>query len=135
MPARFRASRSRRFGRGAEGFTLFEVMVALSILAVTFVVVLGLQNRDILQNDEALKMTRGTLLAQQQMAALELEGFPPLGIVSGDFPEPDETFHWTQTVVSTPFDFAREVTIVVRWDEAKGGVGVNLVTYLVQGGP
>lgn len=108
-----------------------EVVVALSILAVTFVVLLGLRNRDILQHQEARTMTRATLLAQKKISEVEMAGFPSLGVVAGDFPEPDDMFNWTQTVSTTPFDFAREVNIAVAWREGERQESVILVTFVV----
>ncbi|MBI3611240.1 MAG: prepilin-type N-terminal cleavage/methylation domain-containing protein [Nitrospirae bacterium] len=117
---------------GRAGFTLIEVMAALSILAVTFVVLLGLRNRDILQHHEAQYITRATLLAQQKISESEMAGFPPLGISSGDFPEPDAMFSWTQTVDSTPFDYAREVKLEVHWREGSRQDSMDLVTYMME---
>jgi len=108
-----------------------EVVVALSILAVTFVVLLGLRNRDILQHLEARYLTRATLLAQKKISEVEMAGFPPLGIMAGDFPQPDDMFHWTQTVGTTPLDFAREVTMEVAWREGEHSQSVVLVTFVM----
>jgi general secretion pathway protein I len=116
---------------GDKGFTLLEVVVALSILAVTFVVLLGLRNRDILQHQEARYITRATLLAQKKMSEVEMAGFPPLGVIAGDFPKPDDTFNWTQTVTTTPFDFAREVNVAVTWREGERQESVALDTFVV----
>jgi general secretion pathway protein I len=108
-----------------------EVVVALSILAVTFVVLLGLRNRDILQHQEARSMTQATLLAQKKISEVEMGDFPSLGVVAGDFPEPDNRFNWTQTVTPTPFEFARQVDIVVAWREGERQESVLLTTFVV----
>lgn len=118
-----------------RGFTLLEVMIALSIVAIAFVVLLGLRNRDILQHHEVQYLTRATLLAQQKISDLEMAGFPPLGISGGDFPEPDDIFHWTQTVVPTPLDDAREARMEVRWMEGHQRGSVDLTTYLMKEKP
>ena len=117
------------------GFTLLEVMVALSILAVAFTVLLGLRNRDIVQHDEAQYITRATLLAGQKLSEQEMAGFPSLGFSSGDFPEPDDDLTWTQTVDSTLFEFAREVKVEVNWKERARKNPVELITYMVDEGP
>ena len=117
------------------GFTLLEVMVALSILSITFVVLLGLRNRDILQHQEAQYLTRATLLAQQKASELEMGDFPVLGISSGEFPEPDDRFRWTQTVVPTPIEFAREVKVEVSWEDGRRRGSVDVVTYLMEEEP
>ncbi|HEY5594228.1 MAG TPA: prepilin-type N-terminal cleavage/methylation domain-containing protein [Nitrospiria bacterium] len=124
----------KRSGKRVEsqrGFTLLEVMIALSILAVTFVVLLGLRNRDILQHQEARYLTRATLLAQQKISEVEMADFPALGVLGGTFPEPDEIFDWTQTVLSTPFDYAREVRMDVGWKEGEHRNSVVLVTFVM----
>ncbi|MBI3995646.1 MAG: prepilin-type N-terminal cleavage/methylation domain-containing protein [Nitrospirae bacterium] len=120
---------------GQAGFTLIEVMVALSILAITFVVILGLQNRDILQHQEARYLTRATLLAQQKISEVEMAGFPALGILNGGFPEPDEIFDWTETVSSTPFEYAREVRVEVGWKEGSRRDSVTLITFVMEEKP
>ncbi len=114
------------------GFTLLEVMIALSILAVTFVVLLGLRNRDILQHQEARYLTRATLLAQQKISDVEMGGFPDLGVSTGTFPVPDEFFDWTETVSSTPFDYAHEVRIDVSWKDGEHRNSVALVTFVME---
>ena len=121
--------RGRR-SRSQQGFSLLEVMVALSILAVSFVVLLGLLNRDILQNQETEYITRATLLAQHKISEVEMSGFPDIGVSSGDFPDEDGLFRWTQTVNMTLLDFAREVEVEVRWKEDEDYGSVGLITYV-----
>ncbi|MBI3812419.1 MAG: hypothetical protein HY283_09490 [Nitrospirae bacterium] len=107
-------------------------MIALSILAVTFVVLLGLRNRDILQHQEARYLTRATLLAQQKISEVEMAGFPDMGVSNGTFPEPDDTFDWIETVSSTPFDYAHEVKIDVGWKDGEHRNSVALVTFVME---
>jgi general secretion pathway protein I len=118
-----------------RGFTLLEVMIALSILAVTFVVLLGLRNRDIMQHQEARYITEATLLAQQKISEVEMAGFPDLGTTGGNFAEPNENYDWTETISSTPFEFAREIRIDVGWKEGEHRNSVAIVTFVVQEKP
>jgi general secretion pathway protein I len=127
-----RVDSQRGLPAGQAGFTLLEVMIALSILAVTFVVLLGLRNRDILQHQEARYLTRATLLAQQKISEVEMAGFPALGVSSGTFPEPDEIFDWTETVNSTPFEYAHEVRIDVGWKDGAHRNSIALVTFVME---
>jgi len=76
-------------------------------------------------------MTRATLLAQKKISEVEMGVFPSLGAVAGDFPEPDDRFNWTQTVTTTPFDFARQVDIVVSWREGERQESILLTTFVV----
>lgn len=104
----------------------------MAILAVSFVVLIGLRNTDINMILEVQQVTKATLLAQKKIAELEAEGFPPLGIISGEFDEPDELYTWTQFVNTTPFDFAREVKVAVGWKDGEQDRSVDLVTFLVE---
>ena len=122
----------RRIEARNRGFTLLEVMAALAILAVSFVVLLGLRNRDILQHQEAQVLTRATLLAQKKMSEIEMAGFPDVGILTGEFPEPDEAFTWTESVSGTLFEFAREVRVEVSWKEGERRRSVDLITYMAK---
>ncbi len=51
-----------------QGFTLLEVMVALTIVSIALIAVLGLTQRNILINEKLQQMTRATFLAKQKMA-------------------------------------------------------------------
>ena len=104
--------------------------MALSVMAVSFVVLLGLLNRDILQNQETEYITRATLLAQHKISEVEMSGFPDIGVSSGDFPGEDGLFRWTQTVNMTLLDYAREVEVEVRWKEDEDYGSVGLITYV-----
>ncbi|HSG05353.1 MAG TPA: prepilin-type N-terminal cleavage/methylation domain-containing protein, partial [Nitrospiria bacterium] len=118
----------------AGGFTLIEVMVALAVLAVSFVVLIGLRNTDIAITQEVQHITRATLLAQKKIAELEAQGYPPLGIISGGFEDPDDLYTWTQTVNTIgliPEDFAREVKVEVNWKDGEQTRSIDLVTFMV----
>jgi general secretion pathway protein I len=105
--------------RGARGFTLLEVMVALAILAVSLVVLLGLRNRDVQLQAYARDMTRATLLAREMAATVDAQGTPELGYIEGDFGPDQPGFSWQRQV--TPFmsefigDKVREVRVSVIW--------------------
>jgi prepilin-type N-terminal cleavage/methylation domain-containing protein len=62
-------------GRGERGFTLLEVMVAISILAVSLVVIFDTNGRGVYMAGSARDMTVATLLARYQMTELEHELF------------------------------------------------------------
>lgn len=114
------------------GFTLFEVMIALAILAIALVLLLGLRNTDMQVAETSERMTLATFLAQEKMTEVELAGFPDQGEHSGDFEDRYPGFYWHETVVPTPFDFAREVEIAVSWQEGGGERSVDLHTYVFQ---
>ena len=117
-------------GRIPKGFTLLEVMMALAILAIVFVVLLGLRNRDMVLAKHASNLTAASLLAQEKLVEAELAGFPELGKQKGDFGKRNENFTWEQTVVPMPLEQVREVQIRVMWNEGQHEEDVTLVSYI-----
>ncbi len=125
------------------GFTLLEIMVALAIIAVAFVALLGLRNRDIVLHGEARAIIAATALAQQRMADATIGGFPDLGTSEGRFVERHQEaaddaharFTWRQEVSPTGLfstDLVREVRVMVAWGEPSRNERVDLVSYVFQ---
>jgi general secretion pathway protein I len=78
----------------ARGFTLLEVMVALSVLATALVALLSLHARNIQIVGDDRQIVRATLLAQAAMTEILLaEPFPEIGERGGEFEE-DPGFAW-----------------------------------------
>jgi general secretion pathway protein I len=115
------------------GFTLLEVMIALAIIAVAFVALLGLRNRDIVMHDRARAVIEATALAQQRLSETLVGAFPDVGVSEGQFDEGHARYAWRQSVSPTPFDFAREVRVSVIWDPPQNE-HVDLVSYAFQKG-
>lgn len=65
--------------RGARGFTLLEVLIAMAILAVALSVLVGTQSRSAVQNDHARQLQIAAMLANDRLLAeetrLQKEGF------------------------------------------------------------
>jgi len=113
---------SRRKLGSAAGFTLIEVLVAVVIVAVAFVPLLGLHNRNILAVVTDQDLARATLLARQLIAEMELvENFPELGVSSGEFAN-YPGFRWERQVEEVHYedlalDEVRRVDLRIIWDE------------------
>lgn len=129
--------------RGAGGFTLLEVVMAMALLAIALPVLLGLRNRDVELLRYADSMTTATLLAQEKLFETELMGFPQTGEQTGDFQDlppgslasakvkdRGRDYRWTRTVVSTPLDAVREVRIRVAWPRGKVDETVEITSYV-----
>ena len=118
-----------------SGFTLLEIMVALAVIAVAFVALLGLRNRDIVLHGEARAVIAATALAQQRMADATIGGFPDLGTSEGRFDDAHARFTWRQEVSPTGLfstDLVREVRVMVAWGEPSRNERVDLVSYVFQ---
>jgi general secretion pathway protein I len=103
--------------RTAGGFTLIEVLVALTIVAFAFVGLLGLHNRNISLIARDQDLTRATLLARQFITEMEvIEQFPDVGTSRGEFANAPG-FYWERDVEDTELASVRRVRLRVVWDE------------------
>ena len=105
-------------------------MIALMVLSVSFVVLIGLRNRDIALAAYSHHMTEATLLARQRITEVTAAGFPEMGDSEGDFGEAAPFFKWKQQVKQTPFDVVRELALAVVWKEGSRDEEVRFTTYL-----
>lgn len=116
----------------AKGFTLLEVLVAMSILATALVALLSLHGRNIQVVASDRRIVRATLLAQETMTRLLLDTpFPELGESAGDFAD-DPDYRWKVEVGPGPTadleEWVRQVRVRVYWDDQNQDA-VVLVTH------
>ena len=103
-------------GTRARGFTLIEVLVALTIVAFAFVGLLGLHNRNLAMVARDQDLTRATLLGRQFITEMELiEQFPDTGTTRGEFSNAPG-FSWERDVEDTDLPTVRRVVVHVVWD-------------------
>src|SRR6476469_10882125 len=72
----------------AQGFTLFEVLIAMAILALALPIRRGLRNWDLNLYSRAADITAATMLAQEKLVEAELSPVYPVGETTGDFRNP-----------------------------------------------
>ena len=126
-----------------RGFTLLEVLIALSILALTLPIMLGLRNFDLDLHVRAGDITAATMLAQEKLMETEVSTVFPLGETSGDFRNPApgvqsvfndqnraEKYRWKRVVTTTPLPAVREVKIQVIWPQGMTDEMVEVSTYV-----
>jgi general secretion pathway protein I len=103
-----------RGGHGALGFTLIEVLVALTIVAFAFVGLLGLHNRNLAMVGNDRELTGAMLLARQLITEMEVtEKWPDTGVESGEY----GGYKWEREVEDTELDSVRRVHLRVIYDE------------------
>ncbi|MCK5517017.1 MAG: type II secretion system minor pseudopilin GspI, partial [Desulfobulbaceae bacterium] len=81
------------------GFTLLEVMVAVAIIALSFVSLLGSQSQSISIASISRFETIASMLAAQKLAEMQVSGFEEASSTGGDFEDDFAGYHW-QTEVS-----------------------------------
>ena len=81
---------------GQSGFTILEVMIAISILAVGLMAVFSAQSRSIMGNKDANRQTEAMTLAQDKMEELLAVPYEDLDAVGSPLSAPGGyTVAWT----------------------------------------
>jgi general secretion pathway protein I len=112
------------------GFTLLEVMVAVSIMAMVLVSLLGLQNRSMQDVALAEHITTATMLAKRAMVDVILSKPRLPAEDEGTFPEEEfKDYAWKKTIAPTPLFQVMEVRVAVLWKEGTREEVVELVSY------
>ena len=118
------------------GFTLLEIMVAVAIIAISFVSLLGSQSQSISIATISRFEITASMLARQKLAEIQTADFEELSTAEGDFEDDFADFHW-QTEVSeltedeTGITGAGEMLKVVDLTVSRG-IDENMV-YRVRG--
>lgn len=100
-----------------RGFTLFEVLVALAIIAIAMTAVM----RASAQASEGAYQLRQRMLAnwvaQNRMAELTaFQTWPGVGVISGKDKQAGIVFSWQEEISSTPNPLFKKVVITVTSD-------------------
>jgi type II secretion system protein I len=118
--------------RPDRGFTLLEVMIALTLVAIVFVPLLGLRNQNIGQTYYARQSLRAEFLADEKLAKMELEEPQAVGETLGGFGEKYPDFRWVKTVADTPLGKVKEIRFKVIWKRGSRDEEIERVQYVLQ---
>jgi len=116
--------------RGHEhGFTLLEIIVALTIAAIALPALLqafsqGTKNQSLIEN-----RTTALYLLKLKMGEIEMLGEIEVGSEDDDFGE-NSRFQWTSDITESDTEGLYEVAVTVSWDERGQEEAVELITYL-----
>ncbi|MBI1821532.1 MAG: prepilin-type N-terminal cleavage/methylation domain-containing protein [Nitrospirae bacterium] len=116
--------------RSEKGFTLLEVMIALTLVAIVFVPLLALRNQNINQTAYARKVLRAEFLANEKLSTLLLEEKPEKGETNGDFGDQYPDFRWVQAVSDTPMGAVKEISLKVIWKKGNRDEEREWVQYV-----
>lgn len=105
--------RRLRVRKSEAGFTLLEIMVAVAIIAISFVSLLGSQSQSISIASISRFEITASMLARQKLAEIQAADFEELSTDEGDFEDDFVDFHW-QTEVS---ELTEDETGIIGADE------------------
>ena len=94
-----------------RGFTLIETLVAISILAVSLVVILQLFSGGLKSSRLSDEYTRGIFHAREKMDEILLAGELTEGVIGGDF---DDGFRWRAEALHLDIKEAGDVKLPFR---------------------
>ena len=94
----------------ASGFTLLEVMVALSIISIVLVSLLISQSQGVSLQDETKFNTTAAMLAQKKISEIESKKDDNFTADSGDFGDDFPNYFWELAVQDASFTGAEEFT-------------------------
>ncbi len=123
--------------RKSSGFTLLEVMIAVGILAIGFVVLLEAHIANLKMAAHSQLRTKAVLLAEKKMAEIESGKTRNAGSRNGDFGELFPGFRWEESIIPVMRDSSLKAgflraQVVVFWEEGARKESVRFVTYLVE---
>jgi type IV pilus assembly protein PilV len=131
------------------GYTLLEVIIAISILTVGLLAVASMQISAIYGNAVAGKLTEGTTIAQQKLEELlslpytmttvhaDLVDDETLGVSPGhsvaaaDLPDGFKSITWS-VVNNQPVANSKRITVTVTWSNQGFQKSTSLTSYLAR---
>jgi Tfp pilus assembly protein PilV len=134
MSPRGRQARPTRRGRGqgagsAAGFSLLEVLFALTFLAVGILAVASMIPAGTRGVSQSRVLTSGLMAAQVKLE--ELKGTPFTALTPGTFSDTTSVFTRTWTVTdSVPIAGCKKIDVVSRWNDSHGTQSTQLVSYV-----
>lgn len=97
-----------------SGFTLLEVMVAISIIAIALMAVYKLYAQTLSMNESLMFNTHAPLLAQKKMAELFIAAPNDLMDNSGDFGDEFKNYSWKALVETVTSDLLGDMAEDLR---------------------
>lgn len=103
-----------------KGFTLLEVVISVAIIGVALMILLSAVNRNLDIAGKSRDSQIASLLAQQMLTEIEMEGFPDIREEEGKFVD-NPGFEWFLSVL--PYNLSlvetniRIVRVLIVWND------------------
>ena len=125
----------RANGRGAvgsgAGFSLIEVVFALTFLAVGILAVAAMIPAGTRGVSQSRVITSGVMAAQVKLE--QLKGTPFQNLTAGSFSDTTSVFTRTWTVTdSIPMSGCKRIQVVSRWTDSRGTQSATLTSYVTR---
>jgi general secretion pathway protein I len=116
-----------------HGFTLLEVLVALTILAIALASVITMASNQALNTTHLRDKTLAHWVAMNKIAELQLTAeWPAEGKNQGNEEMGLREWYWVTTVSETPDERVRQVKIAVYHDKQEEHPVTTLISFLSQ---
>lgn len=112
-----------------KGFTLLEVLVALSIISISLVVLLQSQSSNLARTYEATALTKAALLSQDLMADIDSAKNFGTGEWEGEEELEGITLFWKKIIEPSVVSNLVHIIIHVSWGEKGKNLPYVLETY------
>lgn len=133
MTARERRARHRggTAGQSSAGFSLIEVVFALTFLAVGILAVAAMIPAGTRGVSQSRVITSGLMAAQVKIE--ELRGTPYTALTPGTFSDTTSVFTRTWTVTdSIPMSGCKRIQVTSRWTDVRGTQSTALTSYVTR---
>lgn len=116
-----------------KGFTLIEVLVALTIIAISLGALITTSGTQASQAGLLKQKTIAHWLALNEITKLQIDKtFPDLGDSSGSTKMANKEWYWIRTTSKTEDENSRQVTFKVFFDKDHKNNLTSLTAYLIR---
>ena len=114
--------------RRCKGFTLLEVLASLSVIALSFLVLLQTDGLNASRTFHARKLMGAVHLAENRMEELFSE--EPGDLASSEGEQEEGSYSWERVVSDTVYEGLQEVRLTIRWKEGGRDEEYVVLAYL-----